>query len=198
VTRDELALLVHELRAPVAALARLAEAVPAARDRGSLGPLITLAVAAGRDVERILRDPSPGAVAREPVWLGELVASAAIDGGDRVEVRAEANPVVEVDPTRIRQALANLVANALRHGERVSLVVGQTGATAHVDVRDDGPGVPEGLDPFARGVGTVGSTGLGLWVARTTVEAHGGSLELLDRGPGAWFRLALPRASGGD
>lgn len=196
-THEDLALLAHELRAPVAALARLAEAAPEARDRGSLGPLVSLAVAAGRDVERILRDPTPGAAAREPARLAALVASAAIEGGDRVDVRSEADPVVLVDPTRIRQALVNLVANGLRHGERVTLVVGETGETAHVDVRDDGPGLPGELDPFARGVGAAGSTGLGLWVARTAVEEHGGSLEVLDRGPGAWFRLALPRASGG-
>lgn len=196
-TNDDLALLVHELRAPVAALARLAEAAPGARDSGSLAPLVTLAVAAGRDVERILRDPTPGATTREPVRLATLVASAAIEGGDRVAVRSEADPVVVVDPTRIRQALVNLVANGLRHGERVTLVIGETGETAHVDVRDDGPGVPAELEPFARGAGAAGSTGLGLWVARTAVEEQGGSLELLDRGPGAWFRLVLPRASGG-
>lgn len=196
-THDDLALLVHELRAPVAALARLAEAAPGARDRGSLGPLVALAVAAGRDVERILRDPAPRAARREPTRLVALASSAAIQGGDRVDVRADADPVVLVDPTRIRQALANLVANGLRHGERVTLVVGETGETAHVDVRDDGPGLSGGLDPFARGVGTAGSTGLGLWVARTAVEEQGGSLDLLHRGPGAWFRLALPRASGG-
>lgn len=196
-THDDLALLVHELRAPVAALARLAEAAPAARDRGSLGPLVSLAVAAGRDLERILRDPVSGAARREPARLAALVSSAAIEGGDRVDVRWEADPVVVVDPTRIRQALANLVANGLRHGERVTLVVGETGETAHVDVRDDGPGLSVELDPFARGVGAAGSTGLGLWVARTAVEEQGGSLELVDRGPGAWFRLVLPRASGG-
>ncbi len=197
-TEDELTLLVHELRAPVAALARLAEAAPTARDGGSLGPLVSLAVAAGRDVERILRDPSPRPATREPTRLAALAASAAIEGGERVIVRREADPVVLVDPTRIRQALVNLVANGLRHGRRVTLVVGETGATAHVDVHDDGPGVPAGLDPFARGAGAAGSTGLGLWVGRTAVEQQGGSLELLDRGPGTWFRLALPRASGAD
>jgi len=64
-----------------------------------------------------------------------------------------------------------------------------------VDVADDGPGVDPAVDVFARGVSGAGSSGLGLWVARTIAEAHGGSLELEDgHGPGATFRLVLPLA----
>ncbi|MGL6279958.1 MAG: two-component sensor histidine kinase, partial [Gaiella sp.] len=59
-------------------------------------------------------------------------------------------------------------------------------------------GVAAGVDPFARGESGAGSTGLGLWLARTVAAEHAGSLELCDAGPlpGACFRLALPRASG--
>ena len=65
-----------------------------------------------------------------------------------------------------------------------------------VDVADDGPGVDPTVDVFARGVSGAGSSGLGLWVARTIAEAHGGSLDLAaEPGPGARFRLSLPSAS---
>lgn len=196
--RDDLPLLLHELRAPVAALARLAEAAPAARDRGALEPLLALAVAAGRDVERILRDPAPRVGGLVTTRLAPLVAAAALDGGDRVELVQSADPLVRADPTRLRQAVANLVANALRHGTVVTIAVRVEAGQAIVEVSDDGAGVAEGLDPFARGISAAGSTGLGLWLARAIAEEHGGTLELAGPGPGggACFRLALPRASG--
>lgn len=197
---DDLALVLHELRAPVAALAWLAEAAPAARDRGSLEPLLQLAVAAARDLERILRDPTPRAGGLVTTSLVSLVTAAAFDGGDRVEVLQSADPLVRVDPTRLRQAVANLVANALRHGTAVTVAVRVDAGRAIVEVSDDGTGVAEGLDPFARGVGAAGSTGLGLWLARAIAEEHGGTLELAGTGRrgGACFRLALPCASGDD
>jgi two-component system OmpR family sensor kinase len=194
----DLAVLLHELRAPVAALARLAEAAAAAPDRASLEPLLTLAVAAGRDVERILGDPTPRAGRLVTTHLAPLVAGATVDGGGRVELLQAADPLVVADPTRLRQALANLVANALRHGTTVSVTVSVDAGRAIVEVSDDGAGVAEELDPFARGTSAAGSTGLGLWLARAIAEEHGGTLELVGPGPdgGACFRLALPCASG--
>jgi signal transduction histidine kinase len=182
----------------VAALARLAEAAPGARDRGSLEPLLALAIAAGRDVERILRDPTARAAGLEPTRLAPLVAAATVDADERVELQQVADPLVLADPTRLRQAVANLVANAVRHGTTAWVTVRVEAGRAIVEVSDDGAGVPEGLDPFARGVSAVGSTGLGLWLARAIAEEHGGSLELVGPGPrgGACFRLALPCASG--
>jgi signal transduction histidine kinase len=97
---------------------------------------------------------------------------------------------------RLRQVLANLVANGLRHGSSVTIRAGEHDGAVVVDVADDGQGVDPGVDVFARGVSGAGSSGLGLWVARTVAEAHGGSLELgPEPGPGARFRLSLPCAS---
>jgi signal transduction histidine kinase len=61
---------------------------------------------------------------------------------------------------------------------------------------DDGPGVPRELrerlfDPFVTS-GKDGGTGLGLAIAQNLAEAHGGRLTLLDRSPGAHFRIELP------
>jgi two-component system, OmpR family, sensor kinase len=103
---------------------------------------------------------------------------------------------VDGDPTRLRQVVANLVENGLRHGSRVRLEVGENDGRVVVDVADDGPGVDPTVDVFARGVSSAGSSGLGLWIARTIAEAHGGTLELVtEPGPGARFRLSLPCAS---
>ena len=155
--------------------------------------ILALAVAAGRDIERILTDPELLFLRVEQVDVGTLVSALA---ADRVDVSVAGRPMVEGDPTRLRQALANLVANGLRHGSSVTIGVGEHDGVVVVDVVDDGPGVDPTVDVFARGVSGSGSSGLGLWVARTIAEGHGGSLDLAaEPGPGARFRLSLPSAS---
>ncbi len=188
---ESLAVVAHELRSPVAALSALAAAVPtvAPADRRRL---VELAVAAGRDVERILADLDVTSLRRQPLDVAALASTLARDG---VVVTAPRAAAVDGDPTRLRQALANLVANGLRHGSWVRVEVGERAGQVVVDVADDGPGIDPGIDVFARGVSGAGSSGLGLWVARSIAEAHGGSLELVRGGPGARFRLSLPAAS---
>lgn len=192
---ERLGVLAHELRSPVAALVGLAESAPRAAGAAARRRFVELAVAAARDIDRLLTDPNLLSLRRDAVDLGALVAGFA---GPSVTVLGEPAGVVEGDPTRLRQVVANLVANGLRHGQRVALEVGARDDRVVVDVSDDGPGVAPGLDPFARGVGTAGSTGYGLWLARAIAEAHGGTLELVDdEAAGARFRLALPPASVG-
>ena len=185
-------LVAHELRSPVAALVVLAEAaagLPAAERSRALA----LAIAAARDIERILTDDEPVSLRREQVDVAALVGELRANG---VDVSVVGRPIVEGDPTRLRQALSNLVANGLRHGSSVTIRVGEHDGAVVVDVADDGPGIDPAVDVFARGVSGAGSSGLGLWVARTIAEAHGGSLALgQDPGPGARFRLSLPSAS---
>jgi signal transduction histidine kinase len=188
---DELALLVHELRAPVAALQALAGAVATATVAQRVR-IVQLAIAAGRDVERVLADPGLRAYRSLPVDLAAVAEAAALLDRARVSVELEPGLVVRGDPTRLRQVLANLVANALRHGNRVTVTGRRERGSVVVDVADDGPGLAAGIDAFARGASTAASTGLGLWLARTIAEAHGGTLEHVPAPAGATFRLALP------
>ena len=193
-SEERLRVVAHELRSPVAALVALAEAAPAVRGPAERRRLLELAVAAGRDVERILSDPELVSLRLAPVDVGRLVSGLA---SDSVAVTVDGAAEVIADATRLRQAIANLVANGLRHGSRVLIDVEAGAAAVIVEVSDDGPGVAPEIDPFARGVSGSGSSGLGLWLARAIVEAHGGSLVLVPGpGPGALFRLALPTASG--
>lgn len=164
------------------------------------------------DAERLERgafslEPQPvdlAALAREVV---EAVAS---DSG-AVRVQAPSTLVVAADPERVRQALENLVGNALRHsplGAEVLVevsaappAVGDDAASAtswaSLSVADHGPGVPPDLlprlfDRFAKGPDSVG-LGLGLYIARRVAEAHGGTLTVeSEPGWGACFRLAFP------
>jgi signal transduction histidine kinase len=183
----------HELRSPVAALVALAEAAPAVDGAPERRRIVALAVAAGRDVERILTDAELRSLRAERVDLGALASGLSTD---LIEVNAEEGLLVEGDPTRLRQALANLVSNGLRHGSRIAIDVRALDGRVVVDVADDGPGVDPTVDVFARGVSGAGSSGLGLWVARAVAESHRGSLELVSApGSGAVFRLSLPPAS---
>ena len=188
---ERLAILVHELRSPVAALTALAE--QAARVPPSatvLGRIVATAAAAGCDVERLLSDPDVLSVRPVETDVAELLRTLARPG-----VSCSAEPLTIVcDPTRLRQAIGNLVANGLRHGTEVSVDARRVADDVVVTVRDDGPGVDPALDPFPRGVSPAGSSGYGLWLARAIAEAHGGGLVLeSSQDAGAAFRLSLPR-----
>lgn len=108
--------------------------------------------------------------------------------------------IVLADPTRLQQALANLLGNACRytpHDGRVSVHVAVATAV-HVTIRDTGIGIsPEHLpglfEPFQRGPQSTG-LGLGLFLARTFVQYCGGTLEAASDGAGAGstFVVKLP------
>ena len=114
-------------------------------------------------------------------------------------------PDAALDPVRVRQALENLVANALAQtpdGGEVVLEAGIEGADALLSVTDSGPGIPEDeqmrvFEPGVRlGSGYAGS-GLGLAVVKEIAEAHGGRVRVRSSpGAGATFTLVLPVEQG--
>jgi signal transduction histidine kinase len=118
-------------------------------------------------------------------------------------------PAVEVDPQRVRQVVANLVSNALRHaaslGSQVVVSAVAKPGEVQVSVADDGPGiaptdVPYVFDRFWRGDrARAESSGLGLAIARELVWAHGGQIWVENApGRGTVFRFTLPGASAPD
>jgi signal transduction histidine kinase len=132
--------------------------------------------------------------------------SAAALGQDEVRVRADLGPgVADVhgDPDRLRQLLDNLVANAVKFssaGQEVRVSVAGEDGRVRIAVRDDGPGIaPEhqGLifEKFGRAAAgdAKPGTGLGLFIARSIAEAHGGSLDVASAvGRGTTFTVRLP------
>jgi signal transduction histidine kinase len=143
------------------------------------------------------------------VDLGELVnesAAAAESGQDEVKISSLVHrplPLVRGDRERLRQVLTNLLDNAVKYspaGEEVEVEALAVDGRISVEVRDRGPGVdPEHqaliFEKFGRvsGEHAKPGTGLGLFIARSIAQAHGGSLEVHSRpGRGAAFTLELP------
>jgi signal transduction histidine kinase len=191
---DRLALLVHELRSPVAALVALSEAfADQCADRPRATRMLELAVAAGRSIERLVADEDAFSVETRTVDVAALLDGLA---HGKAVLDVEPGLVVVADPVRLRQAIVNLLDNAARHGDNVSVVARVAGDDVQITISDDGPGVPPGVDVFASGVSGGGSTGYGLAVARAVAERHGGRIELVPSTRGASFRLALPSGGG--
>jgi two-component system, OmpR family, sensor kinase len=117
-----------------------------------------------------------------------------------IRVEAENGVVVSGDPLRVRQALGNLVDNALRHGDG-DIVLRSRRAKTGVDleVSDRGAGFEPAIadrafERFARGdeARARGGTGLGMAIVRAVAEAHGGRAEIVTGGEGATVRIWLP------
>jgi two-component system, OmpR family, sensor histidine kinase KdpD len=114
-------------------------------------------------------------------------------------------PLVHVDALLIERVLVNLLDNAAKHteeGARVRVGAAVEAGGIHIEVADDGPGLPPGeerrvFDKFFRGGGTrPAGFGLGLAICRSIVQAHGGRIWAENLEPhGALFRFSLPLES---
>lgn len=119
----------------------------------------------------------------------------------RCAVHVEGDPVIDGDRLALRQALSNLVDNALRHGAGdVQLRAASHGSAVHLDVIDQGPGfdpelAPRAFERFSRGVParTRGGAGLGLAIVDSIARAHGGTAAIIGGHP-TTVRLTLPRS----
>jgi signal transduction histidine kinase len=149
---------------------------------------------------------------RAPCDLGMLAREIAANhqvmtGKHTIVVEAPPEPVLgEWDCERLAQVINNLVSNALKYsprGGKVGVSVTATGDSAVVTVSDQGVGlepeeVPQLFLPFSRlrGTGHIKGTGLGLYVAKTIVDAHGGRIWVESSpGRGSTFSFALPTSS---
>ena len=147
---------------------------------------------------------------REPVELSRLVDDAATDAralepGRPLTEHVQPELWVTGDEDRLRQVVANLMANVRTHtppGTPMEVSLEASDGTCRLEVVDRGPGVPEAtaeriFDRFYRGdpgrSRDRGGTGLGLPIAKAIVEAHGGTIELRTTpGGGATFAVWLP------
>ncbi|HEV8572528.1 MAG TPA: ATP-binding protein [Actinomycetota bacterium] len=211
----------HELRTPLANLRT--ELDLALRRSRSPQELEDALRSAAEETERLARlaedllvlaraDRGRVPVRREQIDLAPLLAGAieafatrAAEAGVSIEVRVSEGLRASLDPLRIRQAVGNLLDNALRHtprGGRVTVEAARADGSLSLEVRDTGEGfpatfLPSAFEPFARPDGSRsradGGTGLGLAIVRAVAQAHGGAAEARNRpGGGASVTVRIP------
>jgi two-component system OmpR family sensor kinase len=210
----------HELRTPLAAIRGYTELAQRKRDEvpadvaHAMGRVESEAHRMTHLVEDLLllaRLDSGRALDRQPVDLCRLCADAVSDAhiagpGQHWNLELPAEPViVPGDEARLHQVVANLLANARVHtppGTTITLTLRGGPDAALLCVADDGPGIPESLQPnvFERFVRADtarthkdGSTGLGLAIAAAVVHAHHGDISLRSAPGRTEFAVRLPR-----
>jgi signal transduction histidine kinase len=216
---DLIATVAHELRSPLTSVKGFTATLLAKWERFTDDQRKLMLETVDADADRVTRliaelldiariDSGRLQLARYAVDVDELIRDqiagmvAAGQPEDRFVLTANPAPPVFGDPDKLRQVLANLLENAVRHGEgRVTITVesAQDGGAVAVTVDDEGPGIPEEMlgrvfTRFWRG-NRRGGTGLGLYIVKGIIEAHGGAITVgrADSG-GARFRFTVPAA----
>lgn len=214
----------HELRTPLASIlgsASVLSTAPAVSAEPRLFDLSkAIASEAGRldrriqnllDVTRIRAGalhPRFDAVDPADIVNGALDSAAERLHGRKVVLGlARDLPFVQVDPVLVEQALINILENAAKFAPDtapIAIGAGERGGRLAIEVRDEGPGLDRHeaeqiFERFHRGerhADIAGGSGLGLTIAKTFVEANGGSIEPLSEGPGqgTTMRIWLPLA----
>nr|WP_239104118.1 ATP-binding protein [Microbispora corallina] len=215
---DLVSTVAHELRSPLTSVKGFTATLLAKWDRFTDAQKLVMLETVNADADRVTRlitelldvsriESGRVEIHRQvvdiPARIRRIVAGRVAAGEPEDRFRLElAGPLPEVwaDQDKIDQILANLVENAVRHGRgTVTIVVEPVEWGVAVAVRDQGEGVAPELvtrvfRQFWRGNGRRrGGTGLGLFIVKGLVEAHGGTIGV-QRAPGggAEFRFILP------
>jgi signal transduction histidine kinase len=202
-----LAAVSHDLRTPITRLRLRCEFIDDESTRAKmLGELAHMESM----VESVLHFLRNKQTARQAVALDLATSLQAIcdqfaDSGREVGYHGPDHAVIRAHPEDLHRALTNLIDNAVFHGGKADVKLTLTEPTVTIAIEDDGPGIPDThkqvmLEPFVRGDAARGGNGktgfgLGLSIARAVIEAHRGTLTLLDRQPhGLVAQVILPQS----
>jgi signal transduction histidine kinase len=214
---DDIAAVAHDVKTPLSIIMLEANVleerfrrVLTPQARQSLDRILTNAAYIDRLVSDLLdlgsHDAERLVIRRERFELGALIEAAlerAVSTVDlsRVTVDLRQRATVIGDPMRIERVLSNLVANAFKHGARRAPVVVRLEVErklARISVIDSGPGLPaeicrELFERYRRGNARNDGYGLGLYISRRIIEAHGGRIGVQSApGKGCRFYFELP------
>jgi two-component system, OmpR family, sensor kinase len=208
----------HELRTPLAVLkAELEAAIRLGATDPEVREALTVALEEVDHLAQLADDllliarAADGQlpVQPEPVGVRDFLdrtrqrfADRAVQQGRAITVSAPDAAQLHVDPLRARQALGNLVDNALRHGGgAIRLSAERANGEIEMQVSDEGPGfspdlAPHAFERFARDGADGGrnGAGLGLAIVQAIAEAHGGSATIVPAASGATVRICFPAA----
>ncbi|MEV4073552.1 HAMP domain-containing sensor histidine kinase [Nonomuraea fuscirosea] len=203
----------HELRTPLTAMTAVADMLSDEADHLPEAPAQAVRLVL-REIERLRElvehlieisrfDAGTATLNLEPVNVADSIEDCLDVRGwrEKVEVHASQGLTANLDPSRFDVIVANLVGNALKHGEPpVTVSARATENGLEVKVRDHGKGIPrEALAHvfdrfFKAGAGRARSqgSGLGLAIARANVLLHGGTISVRAQHPGTLFTVWLP------
>ena len=192
----------HDLRTPLTRLRLALAMLPADK---ALGQDIVEMTTDVEEMDRMIGGylafaRGEGTEQAQPTDLSTMledIAASARRAGAAVELIAPPKLIVLLRPDAMRRAITNLIDNARRHANLITVTLSQPSSRiAAITVDDDGPGIPPEhrenvFRPFESGA--AGSTGLGLTIARDITRAHGGDISL-DTSPqgGLRARISLP------
>jgi signal transduction histidine kinase len=212
----------HELRTPLTSILANLELLQAQLDdaqrEGEEGEIVGSALRSSRRMGRLVSDllllaradagrTSP----RRDCDLAEIAAAALselrpVANGHELVLAAEGPVPVEGNPDELHRLAVNLLDNGLRHtpaGTAIEMSVDRQNGLAVLEVTDDGPGLPQGMEEqvfarFVRGGGPAdvagdSGVGLGLAIVKAVATSHGGEVEAgASTGGGARFTVRLP------
>lgn len=197
-----LAALSHDLRSPLTAMRLRIEMLDESDDSIRLKALVEemqAMVEATLEFARGVARAEPSAKVDLAALLGDLVGDV---GGDRATLAPSQPQLATIRPQALNRALRNLIDNAVRYGGVAKLTLNQEMEMAVITIADQGPGLPDNqleavFEPFMRLEGSrsrdTGGAGLGLAIARTIIQAHGGTVILRNlRGGGLEAVVHLP------
>ena len=206
--RDFIADAAHELRTPLAVI-QASAGYTLSRERGgeeyreALSEILTATTRAGSSVSELLELARLDAGQAQPrlaplrcdLLLEEVAASIRIDNS--VAQATVSEPiVVAADYGLLRQVLETLARNGTARASQVNLTARPVGKHVVIEVADNGPGFDESVLPFVfdrfRRGDSLGSSGLGMAIAKKIVEAHGGTITAANGESGAVVAITLP------
>jgi len=137
--------------------------------------------------------------------LLESLQADMVEMGSQVSIEGKSVKPYDGKPAALKRCLANLIENAIKYGKSALIKIDDNDERLEIRIQDEGLGIPAAelervFDPFYRLEGSrsreTGGTGLGLTIAKSIAEGHGGRLNLQNRnGSGLEARLTLPRAA---
>ena len=200
-----LAAISHDLRTPLTLLRLRTETVENAQERDKMLATIAEMDSMVGSTLQFARDEAVTEVQRSTdiAALLQSIVDDMCDAGLAVKMEPAEPVVYECRPDVLKRAIRNLLDNAVKFGKRASAAIRTTPKTIEIVIDDEGPGIPEQeitrvFQPFYRVEESrsreTGGVGMGLAIALSAVQAHGGELTLHNR-PAGGLRatVVLPR-----
>jgi signal transduction histidine kinase len=200
-----LAAMSHDLKTPITRLRLRAELLEDQALRAKFSGDLAEMEALVTTTLDFMRGVDTGEAAK-PVDMKALLESLQADlseAGGSVSIESVPLQLYVGKPQALKRCLTNLMENAVKYGKRAMVAIDDNDTRLMILIRDEGPGIPEAelekvFEPFYRLEASrnrdTGGTGLGLTIARSIAEAHGGTLSLHNRSEGGLeVRLVLPR-----